>query len=134
MKQTWPARDRLLGFLVVGDVVAWVVWLVAGLATHRMRDNLLMNGVRIAAPFVIGWAVAALLTRAYDLRLLRQPMSFFARSVLCWLLAVGIGLGLRATLFGDGFVPIFAAVTIAFTALFVLGWRAAFVWAGTRRA
>jgi len=134
MKQTWPAHNRLLAPLVVGDIVAWVVWLAAGLATHRMRDNLLANGVRIAAPFVIGWAVAALLTRAYDLRLLRQPRLFFARSVLCWLVAVGIGLGLRATLFGDGFVPIFAAVTVAFTALFVLGWRAVFVWVGRRRA
>jgi hypothetical protein len=49
------------------------------------------------------------------------------RSILAWLIAVGVGLFLRATVFGSGFVPIFAAVTAGVTALFLLGWRTAFV-------
>jgi hypothetical protein len=128
MKVVHQAHHRLLAILVAGDITALVLWVVAGLASHDMNDNWLQNVVRISAPFLIGWLAAAPFARAYDLRLRRQPLAFMGRSALGWLLAISIGLFLRATLFGSGFVPIFAAVTVAVTGLFILGWRVAFVW------
>ena len=132
MKSIAVVPRRLLVVLLAGDIVAWVLWVVAGLRTHQMSADWLQNVARIVAPFLIGWFAAAPFTRAYDLRSLQRPALFLGRSASCWLLALGIGLLLRATVFGDGFVPIFAAVTAAVTGLLVIGWRAAFSWLGRR--
>ncbi len=128
MKRESPSAGRVTRILIAGDVVAMLLWVALGLASHRMSDNWLQNVVRIVAPFLIGWAVVAPFTRAYDLGALRRPFTFMRRSATCWFLATMLGLVHRATLFGSGFVPVFAAVTLVVTAVLVLGWRAAFMW------
>ncbi len=128
MKQGIPSARRFTGILIAGDVIAMVLWVALGLASHRMSDNWFQNVVRIVAPFLIGWVVVAPFTRVYDLGALRRPFTFMRRSATCWFLATILGLALRATLFGSGFVPVFAAVTLVVTAVLVLGWRAVFMW------
>ncbi len=125
MKLETSDRERSLPVLVAGDVVALLLWVVAGLATHQMYSHWLLNVIRVAAPFLIGWFVVAPFTGAYRLPA-PSRRDFLARSALTWLAGVAIGLLLRATLFGNGFVPIFAVVTLVVTAVFVLGWRTAF--------
>ncbi|CAA9294263.1 MAG: hypothetical protein AVDCRST_MAG26-4335 [uncultured Chloroflexia bacterium] len=128
MKALPSFRENTLAILIAGDVVAFLGWVVAGLSSHRMGTNIVANLARVVAPFLIGWFVVAPFTGAYRRDLLRNPRAFLGRSALAWLLGVGLGLALRARPFGSGFVPAFAAVTYAVTGVFVLGWRAAFVW------
>jgi hypothetical protein len=128
MRAATRSNQSIVRLLVVGDVLALVLWVIVGRLSHNQTTGWLSNIVRIAAPFLIGWAVATLFVGPYDLGLLRRPLAFMGRSVLGWLIAVGIGLLLRATLFGDGFVPVFAAVTLGVTGVFLLGWRGVFIW------
>ena len=123
MKLPVAFRSNRLGILVAGDVIAFVAWAVLGLASHRMAGDWLFNVVRVVAPFLIGWFAVAPFTGAYHRQLVRQPGAFLLRSALTWLLGVSLGLLLRATLFGSGFVPAFALVTFGVTGLLVLGWR-----------
>jgi hypothetical protein len=125
MKAIGSYRQRSLPLLIAGDVGALLLWVMVGLATHEMYSNLLFNVARVATPFLIGWFAVAPFTGAYDLSgASRAP--FLRRSALTWLAGTCLGLFLRATLFHNGFVPIFAAVTLVVTALLVLGWRTAF--------
>ena len=128
MKHTDAVQRSSLGILVAGDMIAWLAWIVAGLASHAMYENWLLNLVRVGAPFLIAWLVAGPAVGAYRQIAYQARGVFLARSALAWLLATSLGLLLRATLFREGFVPIFALVTFAVTALFVLGWRAVYAW------
>ena len=125
MKAISSYRQKFLPLLIAGDVGAFLLWVIAGLATHQMYSSLLFNVARVAAPFLIGWFAVAPFTGAYDLSEASRAR-FLGRSVLTWLAGTCLGLLLRATLFHNGFVPIFAAVTLVVTALLVLGWRTAF--------
>ena len=125
MKAIGSYRQRSLPLLIAGDVGAFLLWVIAGLATHEMYSNLLFNVARVATPFLIGWFVVAPFTGAYDLSGASRGL-FLRRSILTWLAGTCLGLLLRATLFHNGFVPIFAAVTLVVTALLVLGWRTVF--------
>ncbi len=128
MKVAPSFRENTLALLVVGDILAFLAWVVAGLSSHRMGTNVVANLVRVVAPFLIGWFVVAPFAGAYRRDLLQRPRAFLGRSALAWLLGVGLGLALRARPFGSGFVPAFAAVTYVVTGVFVLGWRGVFVW------
>ena len=128
MKLTDSAQRSALGILVAGDVIAWLAWIVVGLASHSMYESWLLNLSRVAAPFLIAWFVIAPVVGAYRQVSRQSRRRLLARSALAWLLATSLGLLLRRTLFGEGFVPIFALVTFTVTALFVLGWRALFAW------
>ena len=125
MKAISSHRQKFLPLLIAGDVGAFLLWVVAGLATHQLDSNWLFNVVRVAAPFLIGWFAVAPFTGAYNLHGASRVV-FLCRSLLTWLAGTCLGLLLRATLFHNGFVPIFAAVTLVVTALLVLGWRTAF--------
>lgn len=119
--------QRQMAWLAVGDVIALVAWVVVGLESHHMSSNWLMSILRVVAPFIIGWFVVAPLVGAYRPTLFNQPGPFMRHSALAWLGSVCLGLLLRATVFGSGFVPTFALVTFIVTAVFVLGWRAAWI-------
>jgi hypothetical protein len=125
MKAVSSYRQKSLPFLITGDVAAWLLWVITGLATHQMSSNWLFNVVRVVAPFLIGWFAVAPFTGGYNLATTGRAV-FLRRSVLTWIGGVCLGLLLRATLFHNGFVPIFAMVTLIVTALFVLGWRTTF--------
>ena len=127
MKLPVAFRSSRIGILVAGDVIAFVAWAVLGLASHRMAGDWLFNVVRVVAPFLIGWFVVAPFTGAYHVTPAQQPGAFLLRSALAWLLGVSLALLLRATLFGSGFVPVFALVTFGVTGLLVLGWRVVYL-------
>lgn len=124
MKIANSAYQRSLPLLVGGDVVAFVLWVIVGLGSHHMTSNWLFNVVRVVAPFLLGWFAVAPFVGAYQVSGDRR--GFLLRSALAWLVGTAIGLLLRATLFGSGFNPSFAAVTIVVTGVFVMGWRTAF--------
>ncbi|MDQ3856079.1 MAG: DUF3054 domain-containing protein, partial [Chloroflexota bacterium] len=101
-------------------------------ATHNMTTDVLANTVRIGAPFLLGWLVASVVCGAYRPGLVHTPGAFVLRSLLAWLGCIVLALLLRSTVFGSAFNPVFAGISAAFTALFLLGWRGAYVWLNHR--
>ncbi len=108
-------------------VVMLLIFVVIGRLSHGFTDDWLVNILRIATPFVLGWAAAALFTGAYHANLWQQPSQFLARSAAAWLLADGLAFLLRHFLMGDRVTMPFALTSIAFTGLFLLAWRIAFM-------
>lgn len=120
-------RQNTRSILVIGDILSLVLWVIVGLESHQMTSNVIMDVLRVSAPFVIGWFVVAYWTGAY--RVDEGRARFMGRTALTWIAAVAIGLLLRATIFGDGFVPTFALVTLVVTGVFTQGWRVVAAWA-----
>lgn len=121
-----PAARGSLGVLLVGDLVALVAVVLLGFNTHNIGENVVLNLLRVLAPFVIGWVAVAALVGAY--RPSGGRVAFLGRSALGWLLGIGLALVLRNTVFGSTFAPVFAAVAYAVNGLFLLGWRAVYAW------
>ncbi|RME58845.1 MAG: DUF3054 domain-containing protein [Caldilineae bacterium] len=116
--------------LLVGDVVMLLLFVVVGRLSHGLTQDWIPNIARIATPFLIGWLVAAFAVGAYRENLVDRPMAFLARSALAWLVGDALGFLLRAFVFQDIVIRPFALATLAFTGLFLLGWRCIFlIWA-----
>ena len=126
MRLSPSIRQNTRSILVVGDILSLVLWVVVGLESHEMTSNVIMDVLRVSAPFVIGWFAAAYWTGAY--RVGEGRARFMGRTALTWIAAVAIGLLLRATIFGSGFVLTFALVTLVVTGVFTLGWRMIAAW------
>lgn len=117
---------RLL-VLAGGDLLMLLLFVVVGRISHGMTSDWLVNVARIATPFVVGWALAALVVGAYRPHLWPTPGAFLARSALAWLLADGLAFVLRHFVMQDRITLPFALTSIAFTGLFLFVWRLLFV-------
>jgi len=104
-----------------------LLFVVIGRISHGMTNDWLVNLLRIATPFVLGWAVAAIVVGAYQPGLWRKPAGFLARSAAAWLLGNGLAFLLRHFLMQDRITLPFALTSIAFTGLFLLAWRIVFL-------
>lgn len=123
------SSSRLISILAIGDLLMLLIFVIIGRISHGMTSDWLVNLLRIATPFVLGWAIAALLLGAYRPRLWRRPTDFLVRSAAAWLLGDGLAFLLRHFLMQDRITLPFALTSIAFTGLFLLAWRIAFlVW------
>ena len=121
-----------LAVLVAGDTAAIVGFVVAGFRSHSIPTSWFQHLALISAPFLVGWFAVAPFTGALRAPSMGQRGSFLLRSTVTWLLGIGFGLGLRATVFGEGFVPVFALVTMGVTGLCLLGWRVVFAFLAAR--
>lgn len=110
-----------------------LLFVVIGRISHGMTSDWLVNLLRIATPFVMGWAIAALITGAYRPQDWGQPKAFVARSIAAWLLADGLAFLLRHFVMNDRVTMPFALTSIAFTGLFLLVWRIVFLIWHTQR-
>ncbi|MHB8513518.1 MAG: DUF3054 domain-containing protein [Actinomycetota bacterium] len=105
--------------LIVGDIVALVVFTIIGLMSHK-------NGVTLSALFKVVLpiiAVAALAAPIFGTY--RRPG---VRTLLpCWLVSVPGGILIRKVLFHTpadwGSTGVFTVVALAFTLLFLIAWR-----------
>lgn len=114
--------------LLIGDVLAFLIFVILGRASHGFSGDWLINVARIVTPFLIGWFVAAFPLGVYRADLLHQPGTAMFRTVLAWLVGNGIAFALRAYLFQNNVTIPFALTSIAFTGLFLLGWHAVYLW------
>ena len=105
-----------LTFLI--DLIVVLVFVAIGRSAHA-EGNAVVGFLGTAAPFVIavviGWA--GVLT-------LRLPPESMRAGAMIWLVAWGIGLVLRATVFAAGTAWAFVIVAGLSLALGLLGWRA----------
>ena len=121
-----PAR-----VFAISDAVALLVFVAIGTANHGNDLTVLEVGAT-AAPLLVAWFAMALATRLYG-----EAADGWRRLALTWVVAVPVAAVLRSVLRGgpwDERVAVFAAVALAFTALFVLAGRAAVLaWRRARR-
>ncbi len=130
MKPSTTAKPSL-PVLVAGDVLAVLLFVVVGRASHHEDGSWLFNLARIGSPFLLGWFAVAPFTGAYQLPFPRRAL-WLRRSALTWLLGICFGLVLRRFLFRDLVPPTFAVITLIFTGIFLLGWRTVFAMVLTR--
>jgi hypothetical protein len=139
-----PARSRL-GVpltLVAGDAVSFLVFAAIGRSSHGEAAGLdaLLQVAGTAAPFALGWWLVAPWVGAYRVRqegaqgwAARLPRSFLVRTMLAWVLALPVGLALRALFLQRGIPLSFAVVTFIANTILLLGWRGVFLWLWRRQ-
>jgi hypothetical protein len=112
--------------LVVGDVAALAAFVAAGRQQHLgtpIGDP--VNFLDTLAPFLIGWAIAAVVGGLYTSDAVLTPRRAISWALPAWVLAVVVGMGLRATsLFTGSAAPTFIIVTFVVGGTLVVGWRA----------
>jgi hypothetical protein len=112
-----PVRSRVLP---LADALGILTFATVGLLSHDHALSL-SGYARDALPVLGGWFAAALLFGAY-----RRPST---RTLLAtWIVGVPLGILIRALALGrnlDGDEAVFLGISLAFTLLFVLAWRAA---------
>ena len=104
----------------ISDAVALIVFVAIGTASHG-EDLTVLEVTATAAPLLVTWFAVALLTGLYGSEGWR-PLA------ITWLVSVPVAAVLRSVLRAgpwDERLAIFAAVALAFTALFVLVGRGA---------
>lgn len=120
---TWP--------IAVGDIVVLLAFLLVGTARHRpglSSIDVLMTEplafVNAAAPFILGWLIAAPLIGAYSPGAGSAPNSSIPLAIRSWIPAAIIGLFIRWTPLIEGGVQLsFAAVMLVGGAVVLAAWR-----------
>jgi len=117
-----------VGVLVAGDLLAFTAFVVLGRIVHAGAGPVdwLENMPRIAAPFLLGWAIAAPVFGAYPRSSAPSTGRFLLNSILAIFVADLIAFAVRSYFFADAVTVPFVLTAIAFTALFVMGWRLLF--------
>lgn len=118
--------SRWTAVLAVGDLLALTAFVAAGQYHHAGANPFgmpmrLLGGL---APFLIGWAVVALIGGLYTHDALLGPRRMLSWTIPAWILGVTIALLLRATEFFPGnVIGLFPVVAAVFGGLLVVGWR-----------
>jgi hypothetical protein len=103
---------------VVLDVCGVLAFVAIGRQAHHHGDTL--AGIwHTAWPFLAGLGIGIAVVRGW-----RRPLALAPAGLGSWLGAAGAGMALRV-LAGQGTAAAFIGVTLAFLALFLLGWRVA---------
>lgn len=126
---------RRVGLLAAGDIVVFMVFAAIGRASHSEAAGFsaLAEVAQTAAPFALGWFVVSPWLGAFNADVTAQPRRMLGRTALAWLLALPVGLIVRALIIGRGSPLSFAIVTFITALLMLLGWRGAYAWLAGRR-
>ncbi|WP_277552829.1 DUF3054 domain-containing protein [Halobaculum limi] len=116
--------------LAVGDVLVIIAFIYAGTLQHGTVGfppagvGGIINLLAVAAPFLLGWAIAAPLIGAYSAGAVESAKASVPLAVRSWIPAAVIGLLLRATPFVDGGVAVtFAVVMLVVGSVSLAVWR-----------
>jgi hypothetical protein len=137
MNAAQPARSylrKLQGILLVGDTIALLIFAALGRGSHGEATWFAapFEVVKTAAPFMLGWFLVAPLLGAY--RPSHPPRMLLLYTLIAWVVACPLGLGLRALFLQRGIPLSFAMVTFITNLLLLTGWRSIFAWITSRRA
>ena len=126
---------RRTALLVAGDLLAFLAFSALGRRSHGEAAGLdaVLQIIETAAPFAIGWLLVAPFLGVFSSEIVTRPRPILARTSLAWLIALPIGLVLRAIVRQTG-IPLSFAITTFLVLLALLGgWRGAFAWLAARR-
>jgi len=119
--------------LILGDLLALLAFVISGRLEHGLQINW-NETMETAVPFIISWLAVASSVGLYKEKAVSTIPITFKTTLLVTIVAVPIGLFLRA-LYLDRDVPIpFLVVALVFTAIFMVGWRTIFVWVKRKRS
>ncbi|HEU5016275.1 MAG TPA: DUF3054 domain-containing protein [Roseiflexaceae bacterium] len=126
---------RRVGLLAVGDLAVFMVFAAIGRASHSEAAGFsaIVEVAQTAAPFALGWFVVSPWLGAFNADVTAHPRRMLGRTALAWLLALPIGLIVRALIIGRGSPLSFAIVTFVTALLLLLGWRGVYTWLASRR-
>lgn len=119
------SRNRFQLGIAVGDMVAIVFLIGIGLLSHGTNPLASISRTLLTTvPYLLGWSVAALLTRLYR----QTTLESYSRTVtVCagtWILAALIGSVIRTSrVFPGDSPPIFVLVMIGMGLLTLVPWR-----------
>ena len=119
--------------LIAGDVLSFLVFAAIGRRSHS-ENGAIVDVALTAVPFLAAWLASAALTGALRGELLLAPRRMLTRTLLAWLLAWPLGLGLRALVLQREIPGSFAIVVGIVNTVLLVGWRAAAAWAVGRRS
>ena len=120
------SEDRLPTIAASLDALCIVVFVTIGRRNHD--ESAAMSGIlRTAAPFAIALFVAWVVVRAW-----RQPTGV-RTGLMIWPIVVLVGMLLRHFVFDDGTATSFIVVATIFLGVFLVGWRAVWTLATSRR-
>ncbi len=109
-------KSATVAVSVLLDVCGVLAFVAIGRHTHHHGDSL--AGIwHTAWPFLAGLAIGTAAARGW-----RRPVAIVSAGLGAWLGAAVAGMILRV-LAGQGTAAAFIGVTLAFLALFLLGWR-----------
>jgi hypothetical protein len=108
--------------LATGDVTALAVFAAIGRASHHEALSVL-DALGTAAPFIVGWVSASTLLGGYSRRAVETPLK---TAGLAWITGIPAGLLVRSLLRGHLPETTFVAISMAFTGIFLIGWRSAY--------
>jgi hypothetical protein len=122
--------------LVGGDVVALMVFAAIGRGSHGEAAGLGAVGevARTAAPFLVGWLLAAPWLGAFRPAATATPAAMLRTTAIAWCAALLVGALLRALMIGRFSPPSFYVVTFIAALVLLGGWRAAFALIEARRS
>ena len=127
---------RRIGLLAAGDIAVFMLFAAIGRASHSEAAGFsaIAEVAQTAAPFALGWFVVSPWLGAFNAEVTVQPRRMLGRTALAWLLALLIGLIVRALIIGRGSPLSFAIVTFITALIMLLCWRGAYAWLVSRRA
>ena len=107
---------------IILDYLVVATFVLIGLLTHDGRDGL-VGYLRVSAPFLLSLAVAWLVIGRTKLQ-----RSGLLTGILITVITWGLGLTIRAIVFGGGVALPFVLVAGGFLIAGMLGWRTVNVW------
>ncbi len=114
-----------------GDAIVFVIFALLGRSSHGLDgEQPLLAAARVALPFFIGWLLVAPWLGALRIQ---PPLAMAQRTLLAWVLALPVGLGLRWIQLGRPSPLSFALVTFLTVAALLLIWRGSYSWWALRR-
>jgi hypothetical protein len=128
-------KKRSLWILVVGDVLALMLFVYLGQRDHETVDlvNPLLGILLLTGEFAIPWLIAGWWLGVFSDEAIQMKRTFFMRSLNAWLVAAPFGILLRALVLGRAVIPTpFFVVALSIGGAFVLGWRMVFAWVWVR--
>lgn len=130
MSTTSYVRSRveptsLAAGLVVGDVLAISAFIAAGRQQHMGQAvGSPVGFLDTLTPFLVGWAIAAVIGGLYRRDAVATPRRAISWTLPAWVLALAIGMGLRATpVFSGGTAATFVIVAFVAGGALLVGWR-----------
>jgi len=116
--------------LVVGDLIAFVVFATLGRDTHHEATGFDAIGQTLwtALPFALGWFLVAPWLGGFRRAGAERPLQMLRRTEIAWLASWPVALLLRWAFTPDHHIPplAFAIVALLANAVILGGWRTAF--------
>lgn len=118
---------------IVGDVVALILLVVVGFASHAELSAIpRMAGTVVV--FGLSWFVVAPFFGLFDAPALTRPVDALWRTALAWIVAAPLGTFLRSVALDRAtIVVVFVMVTIAVNGAGLALWRTGLAWWNHRR-